>query len=115
MGVPEPPQPSRGEGSGMKVYAARAPFGEPILSGRCKWVAPLVSLTHCAGVGPSCRKSDSGRSGMQASPGQADLGPGRAGAGKQLYGPVHSSSVAYGHRLGQRMYPHNPGYPVSWH
>lgn len=52
---------------------------------------------------------------MQASPGQADLGPGRAGAGKQLYGPVHSSSVAYGHRLGQRMHPHNPGYPVSWH
>ena len=57
----------------MKVYAAWVPFGEPALSGRCKWVAPLVSLTHCAGVGPRCRKSDSGRSGRQASPRQANL------------------------------------------
>lgn len=57
----------------MKVYAARAPFGELALSGRCKWVAPLVGLTHCAGVGPRWRKSDSGRSGRQASPRQADL------------------------------------------
>lgn len=47
--------------------------------------------------------------------GRLTWGPGRAGAGKQLYGPVHSSSVACGHRLGQRLHPHNPGYPVSWH
>lgn len=41
---------------------------------------------------------------MQASPGQAD----------QIYRPVHSSSVASGHRLGQRLHPYNPGGPVSW-
>ena len=44
-----PPQPSRWEGRGVKAYAARVHFGELAGSWRCKWAAPLVSLTHCTG------------------------------------------------------------------
>lgn len=68
----------------------------------------LVGLTHCAGVGPEVQEVRL-REGAacRPPPGQAD----------QIYSCVHSSSVASGHRLGQRLHsqPRRPCFlALAW-